>query len=258
MDLETMNKKPLISIVTVSYNSEETIRKTIESVLYQSYAHIEYIIIDGKSTDSTVDIIRSYETAFSEKGIVYRWVSEPDEGIYDAMNKGVAMCSGDIVGIINSDDWYDKQAFDKVIEAYQKNPTTDIFYADLVFVGANSERVLKPGNLESLKYEMRIFHPSTFVRREVYTKQGNFNTDYKLAADYDFLLRGYRKGLFFTYIQYPLAFYWHGGMTSLHIKKSWRELKQISQNHGASVLKSNILYYAKVIYRSMLSVLGRV
>ena len=111
----------LVSIVTVCYNSEKTIRKTIESVLAQTYGQVEYIIVDGASTDNTVAVAREYEEQFRQKGYTYRIVSEKDRGIYDAMNKGLALASGELIGIINSDDWYEpdavKTAAEKVFSA---------------------------------------------------------------------------------------------------------------------------------------------
>ena len=106
---------PLISIITVCFNSSKTIRQTIESVLNQTYTNIEYILVDGKSTDNTVAIIEEYAPQFTAKGIVYRWVSEPDAGIYDAMNKGIKLATGEWIGIINSDDWYELDACENML-----------------------------------------------------------------------------------------------------------------------------------------------
>ena len=128
-----MNKLK-VSIITVCRNSEKTIAQTIESVLNQSYDHVEYILIDGNSTDHTVDVIHSYEERFLQKGYSYFYQSEPDEGIYDAMNKGIKMASGQLVGLINSDDWYEPTAIEHAVRYYQETPY-DLFYADLRIVG---------------------------------------------------------------------------------------------------------------------------
>ena len=125
-----MGKKITVSMITAAYNSEATIRDTIEGVLHQTYPYIEYIIVDGLSTDKTVEIAESYRQAFSERGYAYRIISEKDNGIYEAMNKGIAMATGDLVGLINSDDWYEPEAAACAAKAWQKTHY-DMMYADL-------------------------------------------------------------------------------------------------------------------------------
>lgn len=125
-----MQKNIKVSIITVCFNSEKTIIDTLESVLNQSYENIEYIIIDGKSKDKTVDIIKRYENKFKEKKIEYKWISEKDSGIYEAMNKGINKSTGEVIGIINSDDWYEKNTVEKVMKEY-KIKKFDMLYGNL-------------------------------------------------------------------------------------------------------------------------------
>ena len=181
-------KKPLFSIITVVYNGEETLEETIQSVLAQSYANVEYIIIDGASTDGTVDIIKKYEDK-----ITY-WVSEADKGIYDAMNKGVLSSKGEIVGIVNADDTLYPDTLKNVQELISLYDL-DYTYGSIHLMDEKSVIVgeTNPINKEEIsdrKYiDMPFPHPSLFVKREVYEKIGLFNTAFKLSSDYDFVLR---------------------------------------------------------------------
>jgi len=182
-----------VSILTVSYNSEKTIQDTINSVIQQDYPNIEYIIIDGNSSDGTMDIVSKHSSGITKV------ISEPDKGIYDAMNKGVKLASGDIVGILNSDDFYaSNTVVSKVVKLISKEGT-DSLYADLVYVDAeNTEKVTrkwvsgkyKPGKF---KWGWMPPHPTFFVRKNVYEKFGSFNTELKSAADYEFMLRVLHK-----------------------------------------------------------------
>ena len=176
-----------ISIITITYNSEETLEDTIKSVISQSYKNIEYIIIDGGSTDGTMDIVNKY------KDFISTIVSEPDKGIYDAMNKGVERATGDLVGILNSDDFY---ANDTVLQNIaNKIGKNDGIYADLVYVDrVNTDKIIR--YWKSKEYKEGSFlkgwmppHPTFFIRKEIYDKYGNYNLSLKSAADYELMLR---------------------------------------------------------------------
>jgi glycosyltransferase involved in cell wall biosynthesis len=158
----------LVSIVTVCYNSEETIRDTLDSVLQQTYTNIEYLIVDGSSCDGTLQIIEEFRPAFEQRGIRYIVSSEPDNGIYDAMNKGTQKATGELVGILNSDDWYEPNAIERVVDTYQKTDF-DMFYADL--------RLVKPDRILIKHSRYRKFatsrdwnHPTTFLKRKIYDR----------------------------------------------------------------------------------------
>jgi glycosyltransferase involved in cell wall biosynthesis len=197
-----MNNKR-ISIITATYNSQETIRDTIESVINQKYNNIEYIIIDGASTDSTLDLIRSYEENFKKALIDFRYVSEPDNGIYDAMNKGIRMATGEWIGILNSDDWYNDSAVSELVKIQVKNEFS-IISANMNKVDKNKKILKVLYNKKNLpKYirrTMPINHPATFVNRSVYDKIGNYNCEYRLSADYDLILRAYNTGVHFIFM----------------------------------------------------------
>ena len=204
-----------VSIITVVWNGEKTIKDTIESVLSQTYSDIEYILIDGCSTDKTVEVINDYGKQIS------KFISEPDNGIYDAMNKGIDMATGDIVGILNSDDFYiDELTIGKVVKEFEEE-LVDSVYADLVYI--------KPENLnktvryyDSSKFNPSKFayglmpaHPTFFVKREIYKKYGMFRTDLKIAADFDILARFlYIHKISYSYINEVLVKMRTGGVST--------------------------------------------
>lgn len=211
-----------VSVITVSYNSVRTIRQTILSVLNQSYRNIEYIIVDGQSSDGTKDIIEQYGTAIAH------YISEPDDGLYDAMNKGIRCATGDLIGMINSDDWYECEAVEKAVACFLKTGA-GVVHGKLCTVYENGRRVYsekKP--LDHLWYEASpVRHPTVFVKREIYQKYGLFNTMYKIAADVDLILRFYTSGVRFAYIDDVISNFRDGGISSLHYMKGCEEKRHI-------------------------------
>jgi len=188
----------IITIVTVVYNNRKTIEDSIKSIISQSKgSKIQYILIDGLSTDGTLDIVNKY------RGFIDVFISEKDNGIYDAMNKGIALAIGDIIGILNSDDIYaNDNILNQISDIFILNPDTDIIYGDLVYVQQNNlDKIVR--KWISKPYYQRFFehanvppHPSVFLRKSVYEKMGLFDLNYKLAADYEFLLRIFKSNLF--------------------------------------------------------------
>lgn len=172
------------SIITVAYNSEATIEKTICSVITQKYSNIEYIIVDGKSTDGTVDIIKKYENHIT------KWVSEEDQGIYDAMNKGISMASGDIISFLNSDDWYENDIFERLEEIFTKKKC-DVVSGSIILWTGNKKawdyHIIE--EKEQLFSRMIYAHPATFAKRKVFEQYGVFDLNYKIVADYDWFFR---------------------------------------------------------------------
>ena len=182
-----------ISIITTSYNSAATLRDTMESVLRQAYTDYEYIVVDGASKDGTVDIIREYEPRFEGR---MRWVSEPDRGIYDAMNKGVAMATGDVVGLLNSDDFYTSDdVLATIAREFQSPNAPDAIYGDVHYVDeTDTTKVVRYYSSHKFTRKRMLMgympaHPSFYVRRECYEKYGSFDTSYRVAADFENLLR---------------------------------------------------------------------
>lgn len=173
-----------VSVITPCFNSENTIRDTIESVLYQSYKNIEYIIIDGGSTDCTVDIIREYNDAFCGR---MRYVSEADKGIYNAMNKGIRMSSGQLIGIVNSDDYYERDAIEKMAARYKKGEY-QVLYGYMRVLSHNRKPYICKDTHQLLLKAM-IPHPTCFVSRDIYRDFGMYSEGFKLVADYELMLR---------------------------------------------------------------------
>lgn len=182
-------KQPLVSIITVVYNGEQYLQQTIDSVKNQSYANIEYLIIDGGSSDSTLDIVKE------NKRVISQWISEPDQGLYDAMNKGIKMAKGELIGMINSDDWYEYNAVEIMVNAYIENPRKTIFHADRFDVDFNGKKSLRKFNSSKFKflyYGMTYNHPSMFITKQEYQKH-IYNINLKALSDYQFILETFLR-----------------------------------------------------------------
>lgn len=199
----------LFSIITVSYNSEKTIERTIKSVFSQTFGDYEYLIVDGASKDKTLDIIKRFEPMFSGK---MKWVSEPDSGIYNAMNKGIRMAKGEIVAIVNSDDWLSLDALEIVNHEIEKDPNNKkrILTGEILFHYSDGGTQLYPTSYEryeyyAKKYRMGINHPATFVPKYIYDKIGLFDENYKLFADADFVVRCYESNIGMCFINKVLS-----------------------------------------------------
>ena len=201
----------MVSIVTVCYNSEKTVRDTIESVLHQTYTNIEYLIIDGQSKDATVSIAKEYENAFKERGMKYSIVSEPDQGIYDAMNKGTAKASGELVGILNSDDWYEENAIERVVDTYRKTGF-DLFYADIRLIKPDGSEIIKHSRYRKYATSRDWNHPTTFVKRSIYD---HFQFQCRFVYDdWDFILKVRNAGYKIVVLNEVLANFRMGGASN--------------------------------------------
>ena len=209
MEIRKRIEKMLVSIVTVCYNGEKSIKETIESVLVQTYDELEYILIDGKSNDKTMDIVRKYQQKFETKGIIYRYISEPDYGMYDAMNKGIRMAEGELVGIINSGDWYEPSAVECAVQNYALHPY-DLFYADLRVIGRKRSFIKKAK--DSRWVTSRYWnHPTTFISRQVY-KQYEYKTE-NIHDDWDLILRIRKAGCKVCVANTVLANFYRDGIS---------------------------------------------
>lgn len=242
-----------VSIITVVFNHKDTIRDAIDSVLKQTYKNIEYIIVDGASTDGTIEIIQSYGDKIAE------FVSEPDKGLYDAMNKGINLATGDIVGILNSDDFYiDEYVIEKVVKEFEEKDVDSVF-ANLAYV--------KPSNLEKVvrHYDSSYFnpsrfaygwmpaHPTFFVKKWAYEKYGVYRTDLKISADFDILIRFlYIHKITYSHIQDVLVKMRTGGISSSGIKSTlqivFEQLQICKQNSiDTNIFKIMSKYPKKVL-----------
>lgn len=182
-----------VSIITITYNSQLTLIDTIDSVLKQTYKNIEYIIVDGASTDDTISIIKSYN------GKISKFVSEKDDGLYDALNKGIQLATGDIVGILHSDDFYTNEfVIENIVKIIAEN-NADAAYADLYYIDkSDTSKIFRKWKSGNYKHGMFLKgwmppHPTFFVKREYYQRYGKFNLQLKSAADYELMLRFIHK-----------------------------------------------------------------
>ena len=241
-----------VSIITVVFNGAKYIRSAIQSILSQDYDNIEYIVIDGGSIDGTVDIVKEYQDKISV------FISEPDEGIYDAMNKGIALATGNVIGILNSDDFYiDEFVIEKVVKEFDEKGV-DSVYADLVFVSPNNlEKTIRyydsnHFNPSRFAYGWTPAHPTFFVKKEIYDKYGVFRTDFKIAADFDILARFlYTQKISYSYMQEVLVKMRVGGV-STSFSSIWInsiEALKACKNNGikTNIFKILFKYYHKVL-----------
>jgi glycosyltransferase involved in cell wall biosynthesis len=234
---------PLITVITVVFNGVKTLEETIKSVINQTYLNIEYIIIDGGSTDGTLDIIKKYEDSIDY------WVSEPDKGIYDAMNKGIKLAAGYIIGIINSDDWYVEGALNEIFSAFNDNgEDIGVFHGDIFLVDENGSKLfsVKPPDIHKIKSEM-INHPSCFIEKKVYKIYGVYNNSFKVAADYDMLLKLFMLGIKFKYIPKQIANFRTGGFNNQFFIRGGIEHIHINIRYGYNPLKAYLKGYFGII-----------
>jgi len=228
--------QPKVSIITVCFNSEKTIEDTIKSVVNQTYENIEYIVIDGGSTDKTIEIINKYKENISTL------ISEKDNGIYDAINKGIKLASGDIIANLNSDDFYiDNKVISDVVAAFNE-AKTDLLYADLYYVDAkDTSKIIRYWKSKSYKEGLFLKgwmppHPTFFVKKEVYQNYGMFNLEFKSAADYEIMLRFiHRYKASITYLPRVIVRMRVGGVSNASLKnriKANREDKRAWEING--------------------------
>jgi glycosyltransferase involved in cell wall biosynthesis len=218
-----------ISVVTVCFNSASTIGRTLDSMLAQTYQDWEHVVIDGASRDGTQGIVSDYGR---KAGGRLKFVSEPDKGIYDAMNKGIALCTGDLIAIINSDDWYEPDALEGISKAAVANPEYDVYYGLVRFVDSNGiEESVQRWHHSGLERHT-LCHQGCFVALEAFKRFGSFDTSYKLCADYDFLLRVKAGDGRFLPVDTIIANYGTGGASSVNERLRETENLRIRLRHG--------------------------
>lgn len=238
--MEKRYENPLISIVTVCYNSEKTIEKTLQSVLCQTYCNYEYIIIDGKSTDRTVEIIESYIEKFDGR---LKYISEKDTGIYNAMNKGIKRCNGVLIGILNSDDYYGNDTLELVAKKYAEEEYR------LIIINGDMERVDENDNVvfryrfseEQVKSKTCFGHPSMFAAKAVYDKIGLYDETYKLAADGEWQYRAHETPEVKYVLVHEVFNHMREGGASDNFKYRWKWFKerarmQIEHHRGTKIV----------------------
>jgi len=237
----------MFTIITVSYNSGKTIEKTIKSILSQSFKDFEYIIVDGGSSDDTLNIIRKYEPLFEGK---MRWNSERDNGIYNAMNKGIVLSKKSFVCLVNSDDWLEKDALKIVNEHIKidKDPNNSIYCGWInFFYKDNTHQIIRTDQSRFLKYikiyRIGINHPATFVPLKIYEKVGLFNESLKLHADADFIIRCYYEKCKFVFVNSVLTNMSDNGVSNRYSKQSLMDTKYILKKYTKSNIEFLYLYF---------------
>jgi glycosyltransferase involved in cell wall biosynthesis len=231
---------PSVSIITVSYNSVTTISDAIKSVLDQTFPNIEYIVIDGGSTDGTVEIVKSFTTKIS------KFISEPDNGIYDAINKGIRLATGDIIGILHSDDFfYDKTILEKIAQTFAENDT-DAVLGDALFVDpADLSRIKRYYSSKNFKVSRFRFgfmpaHTGFYARRKLFEKYGYYKTDYKIAADFELLLRFFHvHQITYKYLPMSIVSMRTGGVSNRSVFSNLTLNKEIARACRENGVKTN-------------------
>ena len=243
-----------ITIITVCYNSEKTIKDTLESVKNQKFKNIEHLIIDGKSSDQTLLIAKNYPH-------IKKIISETDYGIYDAMNKGIEIATGDIIGFLNSDDFYvNNDVISKVVKEFKNDASIDACYSDLIYVDRhNTSKIIR--YFKSSEFKENLFskgwcppHPTFFVRRIVYERLGKFDLNYKIASDVDLMMRFLEKyKIKSRYIPEVWVKMRIGGTTNVKLKNIWLQNKEIFHSFNKNDLSVNYLkfFIYKIISRAL-------
>ena len=201
-----------VSVITICYNSASVIAETMESVLNQTWSDIEYIIVDGASTDGTADIAKSFEPRFVAGGRILKVISEPDRGIYDAMNKGIRNATGDLVGIINSGDSFEPEAVETAVSTYKDKPY-DLFYADINLVRADGSVMVKHSKYDTFPTSRHWNHPTMFVTKAAYDELGLYRCE-GIHDDFEFLLRARKAGMRISIVNKILANFKTGGASN--------------------------------------------
>ena len=229
-----------ISIITITFNSAKTLKRALESIQHQTYADIEHVIVDGASTDGTREMIESYTKAHKN----VRWVSEPDDGIYNAINKGIKIATGDVIGFLHSDDIFNSaDSIEQIAHAFDESGA-DIVYGDLQYVRAGKVVRRWQSNAfhpRSLKYGWMPPHPTMYVRREVYEQVGPYDEWFRISADYDMILRLFQADYKTHYIPFVLVSMETGGAsnkdTKARLSKTQEDFLVLKKNHvGAGLL----------------------
>lgn len=244
-----MNSK--ITIITVCLNAENTIRQTIESVLTQKYTNVEYIVIDGNSSDSTNVIVRQYEDLFHEKGYSFLHFIENDKGIFDAMNKGIQRATGDWVNFLNADDvFYDENVLTDVFG--EDNEGVDCIYGDVISKIGSQKNYRKALPIETITYRNPYVHQALFCRKDVLIKY-LFDLQYKYSADFDQAVRLYLDGRCFRHISRPIVIFSLEGCSQKNFKVGPKEFERIRKKNGISkrnILKRYLIYLGVYVIKS--------
>lgn len=238
-------QKPIVSVIIPVLNNRVQLGFCLDSLPNEQ---LDIIVIDGGSSDGTLSVIQKYSD------IISFWESGQDSGIADAFNRGIRKAKGEIITILNSDDYWHKDTLRTIVHAYSQSPDVDIFYGDLQFVNEEfGESYIKKPNLKKMKFRMNVFHPSMFVKRDAYLKVGHYRLDYMYAMDAEWCHRALQMGLRFHYVPNVLATMRLGGLSDRQFKRSLQEYKQSVTLHGlATPVEAMIYYYYFLLMKSLM------
>lgn len=251
-----------ISVVTVSYNSGKTIRETLKTVLSQTHNEIEYIVIDGNSTDETIEILQEYELQFKNSNIDFKWISEKDNGIYDAINKGIEMASGDIVGILNSDDYFTDSSVLEDIGGIFEKKNCECLFANLKYINPSTGNVIR--DWKSKSFEKGLFekswtpaHPTFYCKKSIYDKLGLYRIDFKIAADVELMYRFLEKNDVSSYFfNKYLVIMRQGGVSNRGIKSTitiTKEMVKAFKVNGDHLNLAKYLFYKSLKLKELIT-----
>lgn len=243
-----------VSIITVAKNSERTIEDTMKSVLGQTYSDIEYIVVDGCSSDRTLDIVKQYESVFNGR---MKWFSEQDKGIYDAMNKGISIATGDVVGILNSDDYFtSNDVIERMVAAFEDDHV-DAVYGDIHFIhDGEPDKCIRYYSSKLfrrmwLRFGLMPAHPSFYCRREIFEKAGLYKTDYKISSDFEMMVRlFYIHHLRARYLPMDFVTMRTGGASTKNVRSRLQIIKEDVRGCRENGIYSNMLMTSvKYLYK---------
>ena len=236
-------QKPLLSVVTVTLNSGSRLQKTMQSVLQWPDDQVEYIIIDGGSTDETLRILEAFNSRLEY------WVSEPDTGISNAFNKGLSLCRGEIIGLLNAGDWFERETLQAVLSGFAENPEAGVLCGRLQFWHEREKAYCTDALPKLLPRDMSVAHPACFVRRSIYLRNGGFDPEYRLAMDYELLLRYFVNGVHFVRTRSILTNMQHDGVSELNWKEALHETHKARQRYMPSSVYAGRRYLQYLIVR---------
>jgi glycosyltransferase involved in cell wall biosynthesis len=238
-----------ISIITICKNSSKTIVNTIESILSQKSDDVEYIVVDGASTDNTINVVHGFNDAIDT------FVSEPDDGISEAFNKGISLAKGEVVGLINSDDSLLPDTIQKVVDYFEEHSDVQVLHGDiLLYKGARFVKRVKPAGRWWYPWRLVLFnHPATFVRKSVYDKYGIFSLNFKIAMDVEIYLRWIKSDVKIRYLEEPLVVMHYGGLSDSQPFEGYRESRIAFLKHGYSWF----IVYPLYVFKLVLHCVGR-
>ena len=220
-----------LSIITVCFNAENTIERTIKSILEQTFTEFEWVVVDGKSTDTTNEIIKKYLQEFERKGVKVNYRSESDKGIYDAMNKGAQRATGEYLTYMNADDlYYKNDSIERVITILD-NTSADIVYGDCWFIKPTEQYIEKAKAIETITYHLPFCPQAAFVKSEL-QRQLQFDTQFRISADYDFFLRAYLQGKQFQRVEQVVAYFTFGGASNENLVRTYKEDVAVKVKNG--------------------------